>query len=74
MASNNSGISTLYSSQFAPSLIKNCEYFHRRISSCKRINHAGDDAAGGAIASRMTAQIKNEYMSVVNASDTWFIS
>ena len=29
-----------------------------RLSSGKRINHAGDDAAGGAIADRMTAQIK----------------
>ena len=29
-----------------------------RLSSGKRINHAGDDAAGAAIADRMTAQIK----------------
>ena len=41
-----------------------------RLSSGKRINHAGDDAAGGAIASRMTAQIKGLDMSVRNASDT----
>ena len=33
-------------------------------------NHAGDDASGGAIASRMTAQIKGLNMSVRNASDT----
>ena len=30
-----------------------------RLSSGKRINHAGDDAAGAAIADRMTAQIKD---------------
>ena len=29
-----------------------------RLSSGKRINHAGDDAAGAAIADRMTAQIR----------------
>ena len=41
-----------------------------RLSSGKRINHAGDDAAGAAIAARMTAQIKGLDMSVRNASDT----
>ena len=40
-----------------------------RLSSGKRINHAGDDAAGGAIADRMTAQIKGLNMSVRNATD-----
>ena len=40
-----------------------------RLSSGKRINNAGDDAAGGAIADRMTAQIKGLNMSVRNASD-----
>ena len=39
-----------------------------RLSSGKRI-YAGDDAAGGAIADRMTAQIKGLNMSVRNASD-----
>ena len=40
-----------------------------RISSGKRINHAGDDAAGAAIADRMSATIKALDMSVRNASD-----
>ena len=35
----------------------------------KRINHAGDDAAGAAIADRMTAQIKGLEQSVRNAGD-----
>ena len=39
-----------------------------RLSSGKRINQR-DDAAGGAIADRMTAQIKGLNMSVRNASD-----
>jgi flagellin len=40
-----------------------------QLSSGKRINHAGDDAAGAAIADRMTAQIKGLEQSVRNAAD-----
>ena len=40
-----------------------------RLSSGKRIYHAGDDAAGAAIADRMTAQIKGLEQSVRNAGD-----
>ena len=40
-----------------------------RLSSGKRINHAGDDAAGAAISDRMTAQIKGLEQSVRNAAD-----
>ena len=40
-----------------------------RLSSGKRINHAGDDAAGAAIADRMTAQIKGLEQSIRNAGD-----
>ncbi|MDC0549398.1 flagellin [Alphaproteobacteria bacterium] len=40
-----------------------------RLSSGKRINHAGDDAAGAAISDRMTAQIKGLEQSVRNAGD-----
>ena len=39
-----------------------------RLSSGKRINHAGDDAAGAAIADRMTAQIKGLKMASKNAT------
>ena len=39
-----------------------------RLSSGKRINHAGDDAAGAAISDRMTSQIKGLEQSV-NAAD-----
>ena len=40
-----------------------------RISTGKRINHAGDDAAGAAISDRMSATIRALDMSVRNASD-----
>ncbi len=40
-----------------------------RLSSGKRINHAGDDAARAAIADRMTAQIRGIEQSVRNAAD-----
>ena len=40
-----------------------------RISSGKGINHAGDDAAGAAIADRMTAMVSALDMSIRNASD-----
>ena len=40
-----------------------------RISSGKRINNAGDDAAGAAISDRMTATIRALDMSIRNAAD-----
>ena len=70
MASNNSGINTLHTLHNLHKQQRTMNTSIERISSGKRINHAGDDAAGGAIASRMTAQIKGLDMSVRNASDT----
>ena len=40
-----------------------------RLSSGKKINSAADDAAGFAIAERMTAQIRGLNMATKNASD-----
>ena len=40
-----------------------------RISSGKRINNAGDDAAGAAISDRMSATIRALDMSIRNAAD-----
>ena len=40
-----------------------------RISSGKRINAAGDDAAGAAISDRMLSQVKGLDMSIRNAGD-----
>ena len=40
-----------------------------RLSTGKRINHAGDDAAGLAISSRMTTKINGLHQAVRNAND-----
>ena len=40
-----------------------------RLSSGKKINSAADDAAGFAIAERMTAQVRGLNMAVKNSSD-----
>ena len=74
MAGNNSGITTGYTLHNLHKTQRSMNSSIERISSGKRINHAGDDAAGGAIASRMTAQIKGLNMSVRNASDTVSLS
>ena len=48
---------------------KDMERAMQRLSTGKRINSAQDDAAGLAVASRMTAQIKGLQMAVKNAND-----
>ena len=40
-----------------------------RLSSGKKINSAADDAAGFAIAERMTAQVRGQNMATKNAND-----
>ena len=40
-----------------------------RLSSGKKINSAADDAAGFAIAERMTAQVRGLNMATKNAND-----
>ena len=40
-----------------------------RISSGKRINAAGDDAAGASIVNRMTSQISGMQVAMRNAGD-----
>ncbi|MFL2929859.1 MAG: flagellin, partial [Candidatus Micropelagos sp.] len=40
-----------------------------RIASGKRINNAGDDAAGAAIVNRMTSQIRGLENAIRNAAD-----
>ncbi|NBT43040.1 MAG: hypothetical protein EBT20_21750 [Alphaproteobacteria bacterium] len=41
-----------------------------RLSSGKQVNSAADDAAGLAISSRMTSQLKGLSMAIKNAGDT----
>jgi flagellin len=53
----------------ASSVNKDMETSMERLSTGKRINSASDDAAGVAIASRLSAEIKGTNMAVRNAMD-----
>jgi flagellin len=53
----------------ASSVNKEMETSMERLSTGKRINSASDDAAGIAIASRLTAEIKGTNMAIRNAMD-----
>jgi len=53
----------------ASSVNKEMEISMERLSTGKRINSAADDAAGVAIASRLSAEIKGTNMAVRNAMD-----
>ncbi len=53
----------------ASSVNKEMEVSMERLSSGKRINSASDDAAGVAIASRLTAEIRGTNMAIRNALD-----
>jgi flagellin len=53
----------------ASSVNKEMEISMERLSTGKRVNGAADDAAGVAIASRLTAEIKGTNMAIRNAMD-----
>jgi flagellin len=53
----------------ASSVNKDMEIAMERLSTGKRINCASDDAAGVAIASRLTSEIKGINQSIRNAMD-----
>ena len=53
----------------ASSVNKETEMSMERLSTGKRINSASDDAAGVAIASRLTSEIKGINQSIRNAMD-----
>jgi len=53
----------------ASSVNKDMELSMERLSTGKRINSAADDAAGVAIASRLTSEIKGTNMAIRNAMD-----
>ena len=53
----------------ASSVNKEMEISMERLSTGKRINGAADDAAGVAIASRLTAEIKGTNQAIRNAMD-----
>ncbi len=53
----------------ASSVNKEMEVSMERLSTGKRINGASDDAAGVAIASRLTAEIKGTNQAIRNSMD-----
>lgn len=65
----NSNIPSISSQRFLTESRREMETAMERLSSGKRINTAGDDAAGHAIAGRMESQIRGLNMAVRNAND-----
>jgi flagellin len=62
-------VAALQSSAAASSVNRDLETSMARLSSGKRINSASDDAAGVAIASRLTAEIRGTDQAIRNALD-----
>jgi flagellin len=69
MPSINSNTSALYSVNAARKTDRDMESAMQRLSTGNRISNSGDDAAGTAIADRMTANIKGIEQSIRNAGD-----
>jgi flagellin len=65
----NTNIGALSALASASNTNKSLETSMARLASGKRINSAADDAAGLAIASRLTAEIRGTNMAIRNASD-----
>nr|WP_019517532.1 flagellin [Sphingomonas sp. Mn802worker] len=65
----NSNISSLRAANASSMASKSLATSMERLSTGKRINSAKDDAAGLAISSRMTSQIKSMNVAVRNAND-----
>jgi flagellin len=65
----NTNIGALGAAAAATSVNKSMETAMERLSTGLRINTAADDAAGVAIASRLTSEIRGTNMAIRNASD-----
>ena len=65
----NTNVGALNALASASSTNKSLETSMARLASGKRINSAADDAAGMAIASRLTSEIRGTNMAIRNASD-----
>ena len=65
----NTNVGALNALASASSTNKALETSMARLASGKRINTAADDAAGSAIVSRLTSEIKGTSMAIRNASD-----
>lgn len=69
MAVINTNISAIRASNASNSAMKELGTAMERLSTGKRINSAGDDAAGMAIATSMTAQIRGMNQAIRNSND-----
>ena len=65
----NTNIGALGAAAAATSVNKSMETAMERLSTGKRVNTAADDAAGVAIASRLTSEIRGTNMAIRNAMD-----
>jgi len=65
----NTNVGALSASAATAAINKSMETSMERLSTGKRINTAADDAAGVAIASRLTAEIRGTNMAIRNAMD-----
>ena len=66
----NSNVSSLMAQRHLETSRKEMQTSMERLASGKRINKAGDDAAGLGIRDRMTAQIESINQSIRNANDS----
>ena len=69
MLSINTNVGALKAASASYSVNKSMETSMQRLSTGKRINSSADDAAGHAIANRMTAEIQGLKQSIRNAAD-----
>ena len=69
MLSINTNVGALTAAQHSYSVNKSMETSMERLASGKRVNQAADDAAGLAIGSRMTSQIRGLETGIRNAND-----
>ena len=69
MLSINTNVGALTAAQHSHSVNKSMETSMERLASGKRVNSAVDDAAGLAIATRITAEIQGLQQSIRNAAD-----
>ena len=69
MASINTNISALSAQKSMSDQISKSEQAIERLSTGLRINHAADDAAGSAIASKMESQVRSLGVAIRNGHD-----
>ena len=70
MTAINTNTASLNAQYFLAKANKEMESSMAKLSSGQKVNNAADDAAGLAIAGRMTSQIKGLNMAIKNANDT----